>query len=196
MKRWLASLAIVGVILTLSAPPAQALKPDRFQPGPNPDLIVEDVCEFPVLLHDVVNQLVITDFFDRDGNLVRERGTGRIVERITRLDEQGQPVRSITRNISGPGTFTFDEEGASTPRASPSSRTPAESRTSVPCSRNPSTTRRRTPACAAERLSTTGGTREDAPVEVRSGTRRRPKASHLRPRSDASLAGLLELSLS
>jgi hypothetical protein len=112
MKRSLASLAIVGVILTLSASPAQALKPDRFQPGPNPDLVVEDVCEFPVLLHDVVNQLVITDFFDREGNLVRESGTGRIVEQITRLNEQGQPVRSFTRNISGPGTFTFDEEGA------------------------------------------------------------------------------------
>lgn len=111
MKRLLA-FTIVGIILMQSAPAAHALKPDRFQPGPNPDLIVEDVCEFPVLLHDVVNQLVITDFFDRDGNLVRESGTGRIVVRITRLDEQGDPVRSITRNISGPGTFTFDEEGA------------------------------------------------------------------------------------
>jgi hypothetical protein len=112
MKRLLAYFAIVGIILTLSAPAAQALKPDRFRPGPNPDLIVEDICEFPVLLHDVVNRLVITSFFDRDGNLVRESGTGRIVEQITRLDDQGQPVRSITRNISGPGTFTFDEEGA------------------------------------------------------------------------------------
>src|SRR5687768_5077678 len=85
MKRLFASFAIVGIILTLSAPAAQAVKPDRFQPGPNPDLVVEDVCEFPVLLHDVVNQLVITSFFDRDGNLVRESGTGRIVEQITRL---------------------------------------------------------------------------------------------------------------
>ena len=112
MKRLLASFTIVGIIFLQSAPAAQALKPDRFQPGPNPDLVVEDVCEFPVLLHDVVNQLVITDFFDRDGNLVRESGTGRLVVRMTRLDDQGNPVRSITRNISGPGTFTFDEEGA------------------------------------------------------------------------------------
>jgi hypothetical protein len=112
MKRLFASFAIVGIILTLSAPAAQAVKPDRFQPGPNPDLVVEDVCEFPVLLHDVVNQLVITSFFDRDGNLVRDSATGRIVEQITRLDDQGQPVRSITRNISGPGTFTFDGEEA------------------------------------------------------------------------------------
>lgn len=111
MKRLLASMSIVGIILTLSAPSAQALKPDRFQPGPNPDFIVEDVCEFPVLLHDVVNKLVIKTFFDRDGNVVREHGSGRLVEEITRLDEQGQPVRTITRNISGPGTITFDEEG-------------------------------------------------------------------------------------
>jgi hypothetical protein len=34
------------------------------------------------------------------------------VEQITRLNDQGQPVRSITRNISGPSTFTFDEEEA------------------------------------------------------------------------------------
>jgi hypothetical protein len=88
------------------------VSPDRFQPGPNPDLLVEDVCDFPVLLHDVVNKLVITDFFDRDGKRARESGTGSIVEQITRLNDQGQPVRSITRNISGPGTFTFDEEGA------------------------------------------------------------------------------------
>jgi hypothetical protein len=112
MKRLLASFAIVGIVLTLPAPAAYALKPDRVQPGPNPDLVIDDICEFPVLLHDVVNQLVITSFFDRSGNLVRERGTGRIVEQITRLDDQGQPVRSITTNISGPGVFSFDEDGA------------------------------------------------------------------------------------
>jgi hypothetical protein len=112
MKRLLVCLVFVGIIVGLSAPAAHALKPDRFQPGPNPDLVIEDVCAFPVLLHDVVNKLVITDFFDRNGNLVRESGTGRIVVELTRLDDQGQPVRSIIRNVSGPGTFTFDEESA------------------------------------------------------------------------------------
>ena len=91
MKRLLASFAIVGMIFMQSAPAAQALKPDRFQPGPNPDLVVEDVCEFPVLLHDVVNRLVIKDFFDRDGKIVRESGTGRIVVRITRSTIKDSP---------------------------------------------------------------------------------------------------------
>ncbi len=112
MRRLFGSLALAGIILTLLAAPVQALKPDRFKPGLAPDVTVEGVCDFPVLLHDVVNELVITDFFDKAGNLVRESGTGRIVEQITRLDDQGLPVRSITRNISGPGTFTFDEEGS------------------------------------------------------------------------------------
>ena len=112
MRRLVASLALIGIIVTLSPAPATALRPDRFKPGPNPDLTVEGVCDFPVVLHDVVNKLVITDFFDQDGNLVREHGSGRIVEQMTRLDDQGLPVRSITRNISGPGTFTFDEDGA------------------------------------------------------------------------------------
>jgi hypothetical protein len=110
MRRLVATFAIVGIVLALSAPAAQALRPDRFQPGPNPDLVVEGVCDFDVLFHDVVNQLVVTDFFDAQGNLVRESGTGLIIEEISRLDDQGEPVATITRNISGPGTFTFGED--------------------------------------------------------------------------------------
>jgi hypothetical protein len=111
MRRALVCLALIGTIL-LSAAPANALRPDRFQPGPNPDLVVEDVCDFPVLLHDVANNLVVTDFFDQDGNITMEIGTGRLVVQLTRLDEQGNPVTSITRSISGPGVTTFDESGA------------------------------------------------------------------------------------
>ncbi len=111
MKRSLISLALTCILLTVLAAPALAAKPDRFAPGPAPDITVEGVCDFPVLFHDVVNELVVTDFYDKDGNLVRESGTGRIVEQITRLDDQGLPVKSITRNISGPGTFTFDADG-------------------------------------------------------------------------------------
>jgi hypothetical protein len=112
MKRLVASFALVGIIVTLSAAPASAVKPFRSQPGPNPDLTVEGVCDFPVLLHDVVNQVAVTDFFDQDGNITKEIGTGRLVEQISSLDGQGNPVKSITRNISGPGVTTFDETGA------------------------------------------------------------------------------------
>ena len=111
MKRLIGLLALVVLIVTLLAAPASALRPDRFKPGPNPDLVVEDVCEFPVLLHDVVNNVAVTDFFDKDGNLVREHGSGLLVEQMTRLDDQNAPVKTITRNISGPGTNTFDEDG-------------------------------------------------------------------------------------
>ena len=112
MKRLIGLLALVVLMVTLLAAPASALRPDHFRPGPNPDLTLTDICDFPVLLHDVVNNILVTDFFDRDGNLVREHGGGLLVEQMTRLDAQNAPVRSITRNISGPGTYTFDEDGA------------------------------------------------------------------------------------
>ena len=112
MKRLLGSIALAGIIITLASAPASALMPERFQPGPNPDFTVEGVCDFPVLLHDVVNQGVITDFFDQDGNLTREQFNGRLVEDVSRLDAQGNPVKTITRNISGPGVETFDEDGS------------------------------------------------------------------------------------
>jgi hypothetical protein len=108
MRRLLSVSALAFSVLLATASPASALKPFRFQPGPNPDILLEGVCDFPVLGQDVVNKLVITDFFDRDGNLVRETGTGQIVERVTNL-ETG---KSLVKNISGPGTFTFDETGA------------------------------------------------------------------------------------
>ena len=111
MRRIGSALVLVLIVLALSAPAAQALRPDRFHLGLAPDLVIEDVCEFDVLLHDVVNQTVITDFFDRNGNLVRRHGSGLIIEEISRLDDQGNPVETITANISGPGQSRFDDEG-------------------------------------------------------------------------------------
>jgi hypothetical protein len=111
VRRLVVFIAVVGVIFVPSAVPAQALMPERSKPGPNPDFTVEGVCDFPVLLHDVANNGVVTDFFDQEGNLLRESVSGLLVVQMTRLDSQGNPVRSITRDISGPGTFTFDEDG-------------------------------------------------------------------------------------
>jgi hypothetical protein len=112
MRRLLAASALALIVLALSAPTAQALRPDRFSPGPAPDFVVEGVCDFDVLLHDVVNQITVTTFFDRHGNPIREHGAGLLIEEISRLDEQGEPVETITVNISGPGQQTFDEGGA------------------------------------------------------------------------------------
>jgi hypothetical protein len=39
-------------------------------------------------------------------------GTGRILEEVSRLDAQGNPVETVTRNISGPGVERFDESGS------------------------------------------------------------------------------------
>jgi hypothetical protein len=113
MRRVICSLAVIGIFVTVFAVPANAVKPDRFQPGPAPDLEIVGVCPFPVLLHDVVNTIVIKDFLDQDGNLVKSIGTGRLLEEVSRLDApQGNPVETITRNISGPGHEMFDESGS------------------------------------------------------------------------------------
>jgi hypothetical protein len=111
VRRVVAGLTLTVVVLVVAAP-ASALMPERFQPGPNPDFTVEGVCDFPVLLHDVVNQGVITDFFDQEGNLTREQFTGLLIVEVSRLDAQGNPVETITLNISGPGVETFDESGS------------------------------------------------------------------------------------
>ena len=42
---------------------------------------------------------------------MRESVAGRLVERISRLDDQGRIVDSIVRNISGSGTFRFSGDG-------------------------------------------------------------------------------------
>ena len=39
MRRVICSLALVGIFVTVLAAPANAVKPDRFEPGPNPDLV-------------------------------------------------------------------------------------------------------------------------------------------------------------
>jgi hypothetical protein len=111
MRCVICSLAVIGLVV-LGAAPAGADKPVRTQPGPNPDQVITEVCPFPVLLHDVVNTGVITDFFDQDGNLVMSTFTGRLVAEVSRLDAQGNPLETITRNISGPGMETFDESGS------------------------------------------------------------------------------------
>jgi len=111
MRRFVTVLVAASLAVLALAAPASALKPDRFYTGPAPDLVVEGICAFPVLLHDAVNNVHVMDFFDQDGNLIRESANGRIVENVSRLHASGDLVNTIKRNISGPGTFTFDDEG-------------------------------------------------------------------------------------
>ena len=111
MRRAFATIAITLLAIALSAPAAQALKPDIYRPGPAPDHDVAGPCAFVVRGHDVVNNVLVRDYYDADGNLVRSGGAGLLIEELSRLDAQGDPVQTITANISGPGTFFFDDEG-------------------------------------------------------------------------------------
>ena len=83
MRRPATLLATFAIVVAFSYP-AHALKPARSEPGLAPDLVLEGICPFPVLLHDVVNTFHITDYFDRDGNLLRSKGNGHIIEDVSR----------------------------------------------------------------------------------------------------------------
>ena len=110
MRRVICSLVVIGLVV-LGAAPAGADKPHRERTGLNPDLVISDVCSFPVLLHDVVNTFAFTEFFDKDANVVKTIGSGHLIEEVSRLDGM-TPVETITRNISGPGVEMFDESGS------------------------------------------------------------------------------------
>ena len=72
--------------------------------------MIEDVCEFDVLLHDVVSELVITDFFDREGNCgeeLRERSH----HRADHAPRRPGRARAEHHAQHLGATSTFDEDG-------------------------------------------------------------------------------------
>lgn len=106
MKRTLVAAAISAPLILGTMLPALAAKPFREHLPPNNDLVIEGVCEFDVLLHDVRNELVVTTFFDRDGNVTKQIGAGALVVELTNLDSG----ESLVANISGPGVQTFQDD--------------------------------------------------------------------------------------
>ena len=72
MRRGLLLLSALLVALTV-APIAAGMKPLRETHSSQPDVIVADQCAFPVLGH-VDGGEIITTFFDRAGNPIRQIG--------------------------------------------------------------------------------------------------------------------------
>ena len=105
LRRTLAIMAAGALVLAIAGP-AAAAKPERV-PVPPQDFVISGFCDFDVLVETLASKTYNTTFFDRDGNVTRDLGTGHLVVRMTNVDTG----RSIELNISGPGTFVNSAAG-------------------------------------------------------------------------------------
>jgi hypothetical protein len=107
MKKVLLLLPIVLALLSTSSVFASG-KPQRiYAPLPQP-LILSGSCSFDVDISVVKNNEYVLNFYDANGNLVRQLISGSLVVTLTNLTNH----HSITVNISGPGYATFNADGS------------------------------------------------------------------------------------
>jgi hypothetical protein len=99
--------ATVAAILLVPAS-AQATPPTR-EPVPIEDFILTDHCGFDIAVEVVVNNEILTTYFDANGDVVRQRVTGALKVRLT---NQEDPEHSELFNISGPGAFRELPDGS------------------------------------------------------------------------------------
>lgn len=102
-------LALIGAALV--AAPAAADRPIK-EPAPSfaATFPAGVVCPFQLSVEEVVNDGFTITFVDREGNVRRVLGSGRIVLRFTN-DDTGA---SIVVNSTGPGKFTENPDGTLT----------------------------------------------------------------------------------
>ena len=105
---------LIPLILALGAlaafvPPTAAAKPDR-NASPIDGFVIEGLCEFDVQLDILVDRFHATDFYDRDGNLVRTIYNGSIRIRVTNLETNV----SVDLNVGGPGIDVYNADGTVT----------------------------------------------------------------------------------
>ena len=55
-----------------------------------------------------MNKEVLTTFYDKDGNVIRQHIAGTLKVRLTNVATD----KSVDLNISGPGTYTFPPDGS------------------------------------------------------------------------------------
>ena len=104
MKRIFVLVSMSALLLLGTMSPSLAVTPDREHLPLNDDLVIDGVCGFPVLLHEVRSNITVTTFFDQEGNVTKQIGAGSLVVQLTNLDTD----EAIVVNISGPGVFTFE----------------------------------------------------------------------------------------
>lgn len=111
MRRYL-SIVLAAATLMLAATPALAVPPDH-QDGHLEDFDIGagDLCEFAVRFEILVDRTRSTDFYDREGNLVRTNYAGSIIARVTNLSD---PDSWVDINVGGPGRDIYNADGTIT----------------------------------------------------------------------------------
>ena len=109
MRRFVPFLLAAAALAAIAAPVA-AVPPDRY-PGDLEGFVLEGICAFDVDIEILVDETTATDFFDQDGILVRTLYHGRIVIRLTNLED---PDMSIVTSIGGPGRDVYNDDGTVT----------------------------------------------------------------------------------
>ena len=107
MKKLLVLLPVVLVLLSTSTAFASG-KPERiYAPIPQP-FVVSGSCSFDVDVIVVKNNEYFINFYDANGNVVRQLVGGSLVVTLTNLSNH----HSITVNVSGPAYATFNADGS------------------------------------------------------------------------------------
>jgi len=101
-------VAAVAAMITLIPTSAQATPPAR-EPLPIEDFVLTDHCTFDISVEVVQNNEILTTYYDRNGEVVRQRVTGALKVRLTNEEE---PENSVLFNISGPGRFRVLADGS------------------------------------------------------------------------------------
>jgi len=107
VRRIVMAAATAFAILLVPAS-AQATPPTR-EPLPAEDFILNGHCGFDIAVDFVVNNEILTTYYDADGDVVRQRVTGALKVRLTNQDD---PEHSELFNISGPGTYRELPDGS------------------------------------------------------------------------------------
>ncbi|MEX1073085.1 MAG: hypothetical protein WED86_05240 [Chloroflexota bacterium] len=105
-------LRIIGISLAgtvLLASTAAAAKPDRYASNLE-GFVLSGVCDFDIQLDILVDRAYETDFYDRNGNLVRSQYAGSIWIRLTNVDTD----QSIVLNVGGPASDVYNADGTIT----------------------------------------------------------------------------------
>jgi hypothetical protein len=108
MKRLLFTIASALVVLLLPSF-ASADKPTRTVFPPTEDFVT-DVCGFDVFVDVTQDQFAIIEFFDKEGNFIRDVESGAIKWTLTNVTTD----ESIFVNLSGPGFLTLSPDGSET----------------------------------------------------------------------------------
>jgi hypothetical protein len=107
MKKALLLLPVVLVLLSASTVFASG-KPQRIYAPLPPSFVTSGNCTFDVGVTVVTNNEYSINFYDANGNLVRQLIDGSLVVTLTNLTNQ----QSIRVNISGPALITFNADGS------------------------------------------------------------------------------------